>query len=425
MTYNSRLFGPGILLLVLLLAACGSPAPAEQSAGVTLSPAEEQSSAVTAIPTPTTAVTTVSVATVTTPAGTAASNTATAGATASSAAQTATPAAPDATTVQAAPTPQRVLYLRFNYPEQRDELRSVAVDGSDDRVVWACVAACDITGLALSPDGNSLAFTVRGPREPEALFIADVEVKNFVTLPGSAALTPQTWSADGEWLAFAGERSADPAPVGERSIWIVNRAGDSSTQLTPWAFFVGPPLWLDDQHLLFSRAATGTPPTGWQIYRVDTAGNMQIERMADGEIVEASPDRTSVLAMVETIPNDPVHRALTLIPLDGGEPRRIAENLNPNATWAPDGKSFVYFNPQSSSIVQVQADDGSATDLWTIEDIGNFPFVQLAWDPRGAYLFFSVTGTGTTELRRLDMEARTVQTLLSYEGDPQPMVVTP
>ncbi|HZG67564.1 MAG TPA: hypothetical protein VEZ12_12525, partial [Herpetosiphonaceae bacterium] len=314
-----------------------------------------------------------------------------------------------------APTPQRVLYLRFNYPEQRDELRSVAVDGSDDRVIWACVAACDITGLALSPDGNSLAFTVRGPREPEALFIADVEVKNFVTLPGSAALTPQTWSADGEWLAFAGERSADPAPVGERSIWIVNRAGDSSTQLTPWAFFVGPPLWLDDQHLLFSRAATGTPPTGWQIYRVDTAGNMQIERMADGEIVEASPDRTSVLAMVETIPNDPVHRALTLIPLDGGEPRRIAENLNPNATWAPDGKSFVYFNPQSSSIVQVQADDGSATDLWTIEDIGNFPFVQLAWDPRGAYLFFSVTGTGTTELRRLDMEARTVQTLLSYE----------
>ncbi len=424
MTYNRRLFGPGILLLVLLLAACGSPTPAEQSAGVTPSPAEEQTAAVTAIPTPTTVTTTAPDATVTTQAETAAPSTATAGTTVTSAGQAAT-TAPDATTVQPSPTAQRVLYLRFNYPEQRDELRSVAVDGSDDRVVWACAAACDITGLALSPDGDSVAFTVRGPGEPEALFIADVEVRNPVTIPGSAAITPQAWSADGEWLAFAGERSADPAPVGERSIWVVNRAGDSSTQLTPWAFFVGPPLWLDEQHLLFSRAATGTPPTGWQTYRVDMTGNIQIERVADGEIVEASPDRTSVLAMVETIPNDPAQRALTLIPLGEGEPRRIAENLNPNAAWSPDGTSFVYFNPQSSSIVQVQADDGSATDLWTIEDIGNFPFVQLAWDPRGAYLFFTVTGTGTTELRRLHMETRTVQTLLSYEGDPQPMVVTP
>ncbi len=129
--------------------------------------------------------------------------------------------------------------------------------------------------------------------------------------------------------------------------------------------------------------------------------------------------------MLETVPNDPSRRALALAPLDGGEPQRIAENVPPSATWAPDARSFVYLDALSSSIIQVHVDDGRRTELRRFDDMQNYPFMLFAWGSDGRTLFYTKTGAGKSELRRLDLATGDEQTLAAYEGDPQPLVVLP
>ncbi len=152
---------------------------------------------------------------------------------------------------------------------------------------------------------------------------------------------------------------------------------------------------------------------------------MQTESIANGEIVEASPDRSHLLSMVETVANDPSQRALTLVPLNGGEPESIGPIVNPNAAWAPDGQSFIFYDAGILSIAQVQVADGSRTELARLEEMQNYPFVVLGWTPDGQSVLYTRTVAGQSELIRLDLATREHQTLASFGGDPQPFVVTP
>ena len=327
-------------------------------------------------------------------------------------------------TERAGASAERVVYIRFDYARQGAEVRSVGIDGSDDRVLFSCEEPCDITGIAVSPVRDEIAFTSHGQGETQSLVIARADGTELRRLRGNTFITAQAWSPDGERLAYVQSRATgDTSPVEESAVFVIDREG-VTTQLTKWTYFTGAPLWLDGDHLLFSRATAGTPPTAWKTYQVDTWGTMQEELVADGELADASPDRSHLLVMVETTPDDAAQRVLTLVPLNGGEPQPIADNVDRFAVaWAPGGESFVFFDPSTRAITRVQESDGSRTELRALEGTSSIPFARFAWGPDGNDLYYTQTGGEQTEIHRLQVETGDDQVIASYEGDPKPLAV--
>jgi Tol biopolymer transport system component len=172
-------------------------------------------------------------------------------------------------------------------------------DGSDPQVVFSS-DRIGSGGLALSPDGGRVAFTmvVGGPggnREP--LFTVD-SGGNLTQLTTPAAFQTDadaTWSPSGKLLAF--ESSRDEDAQHSWSLYVVNSRNHRVKRVIRGAETNDlEPDWSPDGKRLVFLRTFGYPD--YRIYTVNANGSNQQEVLRDNSASEApvwSPDGTQIL----------------------------------------------------------------------------------------------------------------------------------
>lgn len=147
----------------------------------------------------------------------------------------------------------------------------------------------------LSPDGTSLVFQ-RIEGETARLFIADEEGERALT-DGSAIDSNPAWSPDGQWIAFASNRDADPDCKDTMSspclltLYVIRPDGSGLRQLTSCAprSYCNTPAWspAGDTVAYVSADATAAGFTS-EILSVPLDGG-QPERLIEGALSPAMP----------------------------------------------------------------------------------------------------------------------------------------
>ena len=179
---------------------------------------------------------------------------------------------------------------------------------------------------------------------------------------------------------------------GARNLWVAEGPRFTGRQVTAWSGDDGqdlaaPVFTPDGRHVLFVRG--GGP-------------NRQ------GEI----PNPTSE--------PEPAERAIWIAPLDGGEPRRLAEGGSPSV--APDGETVVFLaGGQVLAVPLAEADEATEPaaprPLFTIRGSAD----ELTWSPDGDRLAFSSRRGDHAFIGVFDLESREVRYLdpsLDRDGSP-------
>lgn len=166
-------------------------------------------------------------------------------------------------------------------------------DGTGQRIV---LSREDLqAGIALSPNGRSIAFTqVVVDREP--IFVIDDDGRHLrqVTSPdlGESDVSP-TWSPDGHWIAFQSDR--DCCAHGTWSLYVVNVHHRRLRKVMAVGGNDLEPDWSPDgSRLVFTR--TFAYPD-YRIYTVNVDGTQEHEVFGDAraEAPKWSPDGERIL----------------------------------------------------------------------------------------------------------------------------------
>jgi TolB protein len=158
--------------------------------------------------------------------------------------------------------------LGLPWHQHFQEVHSMRADGSDVRQHTRCRALC--TFASLSPDGTRLLYRKvlatpgldwgqgASPRNSE-VFIADVDGGNERNLSNAPAFDGwPTWSADGQWIAFASNRGG-MANVGQ--VYVVRPDGSGLRQVTSGDWSNVQPSFSPDGRRLYTYRHVETADT--------------------------------------------------------------------------------------------------------------------------------------------------------------------
>jgi Tol biopolymer transport system component len=209
-------------------------------------------------------------------------------------------------------------------------------DGSNQHVVYASedIASLD---LALSPDGNKIAFTkviAKGNGNlSEQLFTIEADGKHLRLLTpqgphAPATDTAPTWSPDGTMIAF--ESSRDEALTGNSwSLFSVDVRTRKIGRIIPGSMNNDlEPNWSPDGSKLVFLRTFGYPD--YRIYSVNRDGNGEQEILADFTAVQGpvwSPDGSEIL----------YHGlgGLWLVNADGSNSHQLVFGVIQGYSWEP------------------------------------------------------------------------------------------
>ncbi len=140
-----------------------------------------------------------------------------------------------------------------------------------------------------------------------------------------------------------------------------------------------PPLLSDASRIYFAEPLYGGPS---RLTQVSTAGGEAIPieiPFESGAASEISPNRTELL-----IGGPPEGNGLWIMPLPGGQPRRLGNLIGGDATWTPDGTAIFYSSGRQ--IFTANSDGSQPRKILTMNGWSSW----LRFSPDGKVLRFSV-----------------------------------
>ena len=220
---------------------------------------------------------------------------------------------------------------------------------------------------SLSPDAKTIAYA--SPRSGNwDIYVQRVGGSNPINLTEGIAAddTQPAFSPDGESIVFRSERDGG-------GLFVMGATGESIRRLTREGCN---PAWSPD----------------------------------GGEIAYTTECFTSPLARAST-------SELWIVPLAGGEPRRVYDGDAVQATFSPDGQRLAFWGVRTGS---------GERDIWTIGVDGGEPIAVTeqgpvdwnpVWSPDGRFLYYSSDRDGNMNLWRIPID----QTTGEPRGRPQPV----
>ena len=322
-------------------------------------------------------------------------------------------------------------------------------------------------GVALSPDGARLAYTVShndGPGRPYSqlwvMTLADGRSVRFSKEKESSG-GPE-WSPDSQWIAYSGK-------LGEKSGLIVSHPDGSAAKFLSALEGTNNPLptmgkrfaWSpDSKRLAFVHAvpgpetadATGDPIVITRyLYKPDydeglthfndnrrlhifvaDIASWQIKQLTDGvhyeHSIDWSPDGREIAFVSNREPNEDQFFNYDLFALNvaSGAMRRITatENAEYQPRWSPDGKTLVYLGTkrgltdlettmEDMHVWLIDADGHNRRELTASVDNRQF---DAGWSPDGKWIYFIVEHRGSNFLARIPASGGRAETIVADLG---------
>jgi Tol biopolymer transport system component len=197
----------------------------------------------------------------------------------------------------------------------------------------------DQFALAVSPDGQTVAFAAAPGGQQTMLFVRPIGGLDARMLPGTEGAFSPFWSPDGQYVAFASRN--------DRQLKVVAVTGGESPRLVcdiarvsePLTFFGG--SWSRDGVILFSTAGTlwsSEAGSGPLLHRVAAAGGVPValpRAAAEGErSPHFLPDGRRFLYL--TMSPEPAKRAMFVGSLESSD-RTLVMSAEWGATYVPPG----------------------------------------------------------------------------------------
>jgi hypothetical protein len=239
-----------------------------------------------------------------------------------------------------------------------DTGRTVTLIEGGDIYAYRHVWLPDSRGvLAITGQGPRTEILIKalGPEPAVSLLRAPADSDGFEEL----AVSP-----DGQRVAFTVMYDASPAPVPRIGIEVIDVAGGNRRQIAEPEHFVGDLLWSPDgRQIVYFKGKGGTPPDDGESYAVDSdGGGNPVQLLPRVRPLGWSADGRR--ALWESFPMSPeghVDLYVTAWPEPGAPRKLVGVASGSGATWVGNGDLVAYAH--AGVIYLVQADGGEPRRL--------------------------------------------------------------
>ena len=222
---------------------------------------------------------------------------------------------------------------------------------------------------------------------------------------------PETvaWTPDGK-LVYASR-------TGESwDIWMVNRDGSESKQLTADAFIdQQPSVSSDGRYVVFQSNRSGSR----KIWRIDADGTNPMQ-LTDGSYVDeypvCSPDGRFVIFMSMRSGTS----AIWKVGIDGGAPVQLTNHPSQFPLISPDGKliSYFYLDEQANNqprLAMIPSEGGEPVK--TIDLPRTVQPIAFAWMPDGRSIAYLDTGSGILNVWSQPLDGSAPKQLTNFKSE--------
>jgi len=222
---------------------------------------------------------------------------------------------------------------------------------------------------------------------------------------------PETmaWTPDGK-IVYASR-------TGENwDIWIVNRDGSESKQLTADAFIdQQPSVSADGRYVIFQSNRSGSR----NIWRIDSDGSNP-KQLTDGSNLDAypvsSPDGRSVIFMSARAGTWTIWK----VGIDGGAPTQLTDHPSEYPSISPDGKLMAYFyldeKANNQPRLSIIAFEGGAP-VKTIDLSRTVQPVAFAWLPDGRSIAYLDSDSGILNIWSQPIDGSAPKQLTNFKSE--------
>lgn len=313
----------------------------------------------------------------------------------------------------------------------------------------------DINSVSWLPDGSAIVFTGRRDLENDQVWIVELKdgrprqltqgLSDFtgvtVTSDGRTIASRHTTTRSQIWLAPADRPNAvrpltaNPRDlVGEvaisadgsiyfqrrdhsgHHIWRTSLEGTPPTRLTRDDYWYGPEVSIDGSLLLARRRTKER--AAMQLWRLDPETGDPIERLAEGATnawrVAIAPDSSWIAVDVDD-------GDLWIYPLDGGEPRLVADNLNGGPFVSPDGNTIAFLRFRtheggpSTQYIELISPEGTPLGERPAGRVNSADGAYIGFNPAGDSLIAHRFVNGISNLWRVPIDGSDWSQLTDFD----------
>jgi len=250
--------------------------------------------------------------------------------------------------------------------------------------------------ISLTSDGRSIA-ALRASRDSSLWSVpaGGGDARQITTRSTSDGIEDVTHLPDGS-VAFVATKD------NRRHVWTMNPDGTGRGQVTSldgwcWRLRALP----DAAGFVFNHYSREESTS--HVWRVDRDGG-NIRRITDGTgeaVLDLSPDGGTLLYNLMASPRD-----LHIVPLEGGEPRRIADDYVSTARFSPDGRLIAYviwqeLEGRQREVIVIRPADGGEPVVSRHIPGG---VTSLGWMADGRDLAYATVGEAVSNVWRLPID---------------------
>ncbi len=302
-----------------------------------------------------------------------------------------------------------MLYTRSDASAGATQLWSVDLAGSADQLLLSCPNNCQITWMTTAPGAGLLAYRATYQDRPTEIRLYDLATQaDRLLLAAADDVSDLRFAPDGSRLAYLRSRETGAVLDYERSIWLVDVADGATHAVVSWDRTVGLPLWLDNDHVVFTRAPH--PLLVGDIVALPVANpDEQAVLFSGATLLDTAPDGHALLVRLEST-GDAVATDQTfahgLVALTGDAPELTQTWQLPMGflRWSPDSAQLAHTSI-GGDLRLIDAADGTVALLRRFQaGLKAGPTTHVDWSPTGASLVYELGAPpGAAALYRLDL----------------------